>query len=98
MKSMEEVKLSTHVADARTERPTKEKRSLFEDLRDPTRRAGAIQALERQMREAAAELEFELAATLRDQINELKAIDAGNVNRGGSSGGGSGRRGRRVRA
>ena len=44
------------------------------DLRDPAKRAALIQALERQMREAAANLEFELAALLRDQLNELKAI------------------------
>ena len=33
------------------------------------------------MREAAANLEFELAAMLRDQLNELRALDAGNVTR-----------------
>ena len=38
-----------------------------------------IQALERQMREAAANLEFELAAMLRDQLNELKAMAAPDV-------------------
>jgi excinuclease ABC subunit B len=98
VKSTDEVRLSTHVADARTERAPKEKRSLFEDLRDPTRRAAAIQALERQMREAAADLEFELAATLRDQLNELKALDAGNVARsGGGMGSGPPRRPRRAR-
>jgi excinuclease ABC subunit B len=98
VKSTEEVRLTTHVADARIERPTKEKRSLFEDLRDPTRRAAAIQALERQMREAAADLEFELAAMLRDQLNELKALDAGNVVRSGTMGSGPSRRPRRARA
>jgi excinuclease ABC subunit B len=98
VKSTDEVRLSTHVADARTERAPKEKRSLFEDLRDPTRRAAAIQALERQMREAAADLEFELAATLRDQLNELMALDAGNVARsGGGMGSGPPRRPRRAR-
>src|SRR2546421_8116961 len=70
VKSVEQVKLTTHVADARTERaPTKEKRSLYDDLRDPARRAAAMQALEQQMREAAANLEFELAARLRDELN-----------------------------
>ena len=43
------------------------------DLRDPAKRAAMIQALERQMRQAAANLEFELAAMLRDQVNELRA-------------------------
>ena len=47
----------------------------------PARRA-MIQALERQMREAAANLEFEIAAMLRDQLNELKAMGAPDVRRG----------------
>ena len=41
-----------------------------------------IQALERQMRQAAANLEFELAAMLRDQVNELRAVSAPDVHRG----------------
>ena len=41
-----------------------------------------IQSLERQMREAAANLEFELAAMLRDQLNDLKAMAAPDVRRG----------------
>ena len=83
VKSMEEVRLSTHVADARTERP-EPKLAVQDkiDLRDPARRAALIQSLERQMREAAANLEFELAAMLRDQLNELKAMSAPDVRRG----------------
>ena len=83
IKSMDEVRLSTHVADARTERP--EPRLAMQDrvdLRDPARRAALIQSLERQMREAAANLEFELAAMLRDQLNDLKAMAAPDVRRG----------------
>ncbi len=102
VKSTDEVRLSTHVADARTERQPA-RGSVVEriDARDPKRRAAAIAALERQMREAAANLEFELAALLRDQVNELRALDAPDVQRGGSGwerkgAGGSGR-GRRVR-
>jgi excinuclease ABC subunit B len=85
VKSMEEVRLSTHVADARTERP-EPKPAVQEqvDLRDPTRRAAMVQALERQMREAAANLEFELAAMLRDQLTELRAMGAPDVQRGGA--------------
>jgi excinuclease ABC subunit B len=82
VKSMEEIRLATHFADARSEKPTKERRSLLDDLRDPAKRATAMKALEQQMREAAANLEFELAAMLRDQLNELRALDAGNVRRG----------------
>jgi excinuclease ABC subunit B len=82
VKSMEEVRLSTHVADARTERP--EPRHPMQervDLHDPAKRAAAIQALEKQMRQAAANLEFELAALLRDQVNELRALSAPDVRR-----------------
>jgi excinuclease ABC subunit B len=83
VKSMEQVRLSTHVADARTERPEPKKLALQErvDLRDPAKRAATIATLERQMREAAANLEFELAAVLRDQVNELKALGAPEVRR-----------------
>jgi excinuclease ABC subunit B len=82
VKSMEEVRLSTHVADARTERPDA-RLAMQErvDLHDPAKRAAAIQALERQMRQAAANLEFELAALLRDQVNELRAVSAPDVRR-----------------
>ena len=34
------------------------------------------------MREAAANLEFELAAMLRDQLNDLRAMSAPDVRRG----------------
>ena len=34
------------------------------------------------MRQAAANLEFELAAMLRDQLNDLRAVGAPNVRRG----------------
>jgi excinuclease ABC subunit B len=83
VKSMEEVRLSTHVADARTEKP--EPRLAMQervDLHDPAKRAAMIQALERQMRQAAANLEFELAAMLRDQVTELRAVSAPDVQRG----------------
>jgi excinuclease ABC subunit B len=85
VKSMEQVRLSTHVADARTERaeplPPLQDRV---DLRDPAKRAAMITSIERQMREAAANLEFEVAALLRDQLNELKALGAPDVRRGPS--------------
>jgi excinuclease ABC subunit B len=83
VKSMEEVRLATHVADARTERP-EPKLAVQErvDLRDPAKRAAAILVLEKQMRQAAANLEFELAAMLRDQVNELRALGAPDVRRG----------------
>ena len=52
------------------------------DLHDLAKRAAAIQVLEKQMRQAAANLEFELAAMLRDQVNELRALGAPDVRRG----------------
>jgi len=83
VKSLEEVRLTTRVADARGERPDKRKegRLVELDFRDPARRAQTIAALERQMKEAAANLEFEVAAMLRDQVNELRALDAPEVSR-----------------
>jgi excinuclease ABC subunit B len=83
IKSMAEVRLSTHVADARTERPTPavEKSLGTPDLRDPAQRAATIAALEKQMKLAAANLEFEMAAMLRDQIADLRSVDAPKVRR-----------------
>ncbi len=87
IKSLEEVKLTTRVADARTEKVEKkrEERLVELDFRDPAKRAQTIAALERQMKEAAANLEFEMAALLRDQVNELRALDAPDVARGGAA-------------
>jgi excinuclease ABC subunit B len=87
IKSLEEVRLTTRVADVRTERPEKrrDERIAALDLRDPAKRAQAIVALERQMKEAAANLEFEVAAILRDQLNELRALDAPEVARPGDA-------------
>ena len=69
-KSVEQVHFATRVADARTEAPetAKEKAPQM-----PLDREGLIEVLEQQMREAAAELDFEVAAGLRDQIFELRA-------------------------
>ncbi len=92
VKSTEEVRLSTYVADARTERPAPMRKSAKPvDLHDPEQRAAAITALEKQMRQAAANLEFELAAMLRDQLNELRALDAPMVRRSGFAGSRRGR-------
>jgi len=85
VKSLEEVRLSTHVADARTERPQAKPSRPQEvvDLHDPAARAAYIAKLERRMKEAAANLEFERAAMLRDELNELRAMGAPEVQRGG---------------
>jgi excinuclease ABC subunit B len=86
VKSHEQVRLSTHVADARAAgaaaAAAARRASAAPDLRDPKQRAAAMLALEQQMKQAAANLEFELAAMLRDQLNELRALDAPEVRRG----------------
>ena len=83
VKSHEQVRLSTHVADARMERAPAGRRGAAPppDLHDPKQRAVAMVALEKQMKQAAANLEFELAALLRDQLNELRALEAPDVRR-----------------
>jgi excinuclease ABC subunit B len=68
-KSVDQVRLVTRVADARAPRPEPEAAERGASLD----RESLIEVLEEQMREAAAELDFELAAQLRDQIFELKA-------------------------
>src|SRR5687767_8808364 len=86
VKSHEQVRLSTHVADARTAgaaaAAASRRAPVRPDLHDPKQRAAAIVALEKQMRQAASNLEFEMAALLRDQLNELRALDAPEVRRG----------------
>ena len=70
-KSVQQVRFSTQVADARAvEKATK--------VAEPDRgyavmdHDALIRMLEEQMKEAAASMDFELAATLRDQLFELK--------------------------
>src|SRR6185436_9801289 len=94
-KSVDQVRIVTRVADARTERAQPVGRLVPANRED---RETMIVSLEQQMREAAAELDFELAANLRDQLFELKA---GNdpVRRSplGVGGGGRGRSSKRRR-
>jgi len=82
-KSVDQVRFVTRVADARA--VSEPKRDPREDLR-PLDRESLIVVLEKQMKEAAAELDYETAAQLRDQIFELKAqgdSDAGEDRGGG---------------
>ncbi len=87
IKSLDEVRLSTNVADQRTDRTDMRRKGKITttevDLHDPAQRAAAIAAIELQMRQAAANLEFEMAAILRDQLNDLRSADAPNVKRPG---------------
>ena len=78
VKSLEEIRLSTHVADARTEkveqrRKGKDSAAHVPISTIPPQREASSPRSRRQMREAAANLEFELAAMLRDQLNDLRA-------------------------
>jgi excinuclease ABC subunit B len=71
-KSVAEVRFSTRVADARMEREDKK-------VAEPARGYAVMETatlekmLDEQMREAAAAMDFELAAQLRDQLFELRA-------------------------
>jgi len=71
-KSVDQVRFITRVADARTEREAKK-------VAEPARGYAIMETeslekmLEEQMREAAAAMDFELAAQLRDQLFEVRA-------------------------
>ena len=78
IKSVQEIEMSTRVADARTKYPD----DAREGLKKVAERKVALgektaeellAELEREMRDAAAQLDFERAALLRDQYLELKA-------------------------
>src|SRR5215211_6374806 len=84
-KSVEQVRFITRVADAREGREEKQRDARRVAERNASYgeedRATTVERLEREMREAAANLDFELAARLRDQLFELKAKTDGNVAR-----------------
>ena len=88
-KSVDQVRFITRVADARAEK--EEKR-----VAEPARGYAVMETeslekmLEEQMREAAAAMDFELAATLRDQLFEVRARKDGKSR----SSAGAGRGGR----
>jgi len=70
VKSVGDIRFVTRVADARVAKPG------AGDIRRPAdaaERETLIRMLEQQMQTAAEELDFELAAVLRDQLLELKA-------------------------
>ncbi len=68
-KSVEQVRFTTRVADAREGKREPAVGRVAEPKPD---RETMIAALDDQMREAAAQLDFELAALLRDQLFELR--------------------------
>jgi excinuclease ABC subunit B len=72
VKSVGDIRFVTRVADARVAKPE----SAVRRPADAKERDALIRLLEQQMQAAAEELDFELAAVLRDQLLELKAADA----------------------
>jgi excinuclease ABC subunit B len=68
-KSVDQVRLVTRVADAREAAEERERAAP----KAPLDRDALIAVLEEQMRAAAADLDFETAAELRDQLFELRA-------------------------
>jgi excinuclease ABC subunit B len=72
VKSVGDIRFVTRVADARVTKPE----SAVRRPADAKERDALIRLLEQQMQAAAEELDFELAAVLRDQLLELKAADA----------------------
>src|SRR5881296_4140217 len=70
VKSVDQVRFATRVADAKT---AKAAGAAVRRPADARERDALIRLLEEQMQAAAEELDFELAALLRDQILELRA-------------------------
>ena len=80
VKSVDEIRFTTRFADAREDPvPRAEPLALLGkaaadwDAADPDEKAALIGMLEEEMRRAADDLDFELAAQVRDQIMDLKA-------------------------
>src|SRR5690349_23464380 len=70
VKSVDQVRFATRFADAKTAKPADGRVHRPADAKE---RDALVQLLESQMQAAAEELDFELAAVLRDQILELRA-------------------------
>jgi excinuclease ABC subunit B len=73
-KSVTEVRFSTRVADARGEEKDSKKSKVAEPAKTYSivDQEAMFKMIEEQMKEAAANMDFELAAQLRDQLFELK--------------------------
>jgi len=84
VKSVDQIRFTTRVADAREDPvPRPEAVSLLGKAAadwtglDQAQRDALVKQLENEMRRAADDLDFELAAQLRDQIMDLKAAGTG---------------------
>jgi excinuclease ABC subunit B len=91
VKSAEQVRFITRVADARTDHEAERaaRRSPAE-VAAAGDRAAVIARLEHEMQEAAAALDFETAARLRDALFEIRATSSGSGGSGGGVSGGGG--------
>ena len=105
-KSVDEIRFTTRLADAREDPvPRAEPLSVAAQAgvswsdADPAERGRILAALEAEMRRAADDLDFELAAQIRDQIMDLKASGGGRKGGPGPAApparGGRGKRARR---
>jgi excinuclease ABC subunit B len=72
VKSIDQVRFSTRVADARADREERAARRTSDAVAAGDR-AALVTRLEREMQEAAAALDFETAARLRDDLFEIRA-------------------------
>jgi excinuclease ABC subunit B len=70
VKSVDQVRFATRFADAKTAKPAAPGVRRPADAQE---REALVKLLENQMQAAAEDLDFELAAVLRDQILELRA-------------------------
>jgi excinuclease ABC subunit B len=109
VKSIEEIRFTTRFADAREDPvPRAEPLSAIAQAgsswadASESERAKILAALDQEMRAAADDLDFELAAQIRDQVMDLKASGTGARGHGGTGrtartpvGGGRGKRARR---
>ncbi len=76
-KSVAEVRFTTRVADSRLEKEERDRLRKVAEVAstayDPAQLDEMIKQLEAEMKTAAAELDFEAAASLRDEVFDLKA-------------------------
>jgi excinuclease ABC subunit B len=91
VKSVAEIRFTTRVADAREDPvPRVEPLKLLGRAAadwpnaDPAERAALFALLEQEMRKASDDLDYELAAQIRDQIMDLKAAGTGARGHGGT--------------
>jgi excinuclease ABC subunit B len=73
VKSVDQVRLITRVADARGEGSERVRPPSAAAVADAQDRAALVERLEREMKEAAAALDFETAARLRDELFDVRA-------------------------